>query len=134
MKASLIKWHKGGLKNPMARARNLGSAHEGLHHWIMQRITAILLLPLIYWMAWSAIGLAHADYATVVAWLSQPCNTILMILSIVALFYHAALGCQVIIEDYLHTEWFKIAKLVSMKIVLFAGCVACIYAVLKVAL
>jgi succinate dehydrogenase / fumarate reductase membrane anchor subunit len=134
MKASLIKWHKGGLKNPLARARNLGSAHEGLHHWMAQRISAVLLLPLIFWLCWSVVGLAHADHATFVAWLAQPCHAILMIVTIVTLFYHAALGCQVVIEDYIHTEWFKIAKLVSMKIVLGVTCVACLYAVLKVAL
>lgn len=134
MKASLIKWHKGGLKNPMARARNLGSAHEGLHHWIAQRISAIVLIPLTYWLCWSAIGLVHADHAAVAAWLAQPCNTILMIMTVITMFYHAILGCQVVIEDYLHTEWFKIAKLVSMKIVLFTACVACLYAILKVAL
>jgi succinate dehydrogenase / fumarate reductase membrane anchor subunit len=134
MKASLTKWHKGGLKNPLSRARNLGSAHEGLHHWMAQRISAILLIPLIYWLCWSVIGLVHADQAAFVMWLAKPWNTILMIMTIITMFYHAALGCQVIVEDYIHTEWFKLAKLVSMKIVLFTTCLACIYAVLKVAL
>lgn len=134
MKASLIKWHKGGLKNPMARARNLGSAHDGLHHWIAQRISAIALIPLTYWLCWSVVGLVHADHATAVAWLAKPCNTILMIMTVLTMFYHAILGCQVVIEDYLHTEWFKIAKLISMKAVLYTACVASIYAILKVAL
>lgn len=132
--ASLIKWHKGGLKNPLARARGLGSAHDGVHHWIVQRVTAIAALPLSFWLCWSAIGLIHADHTAFVTWLAHPINAILMILTIFTYFYHAMLGCQVVIEDYVHSEWFKIVKLIGMKIVLFATGLACIFAVLKIAL
>lgn len=132
--ASLIKWTKGGLKNPMARARGLGVAHGALHHWVMQRMTAVLALPLTVWLCFSMIHLAHADHAAVVAWLSKPCSAIMMILSIITFFYHATLGCQVVIEDYMHNEALKFAKLIALKIVLFGMAVACIFAVLKIAL
>jgi succinate dehydrogenase / fumarate reductase membrane anchor subunit len=134
MPASLLKWTKGGLKNPMSRAHNLGSAHAGVHHWIMQRITAVALIPLTLWLCWSLVSIVHMDLAYLFLWLQKPLNTILLILSVVTMFYHAALGCQVVIEDYIHSEWFKIVKLVSMKIVLFTACISCIYAILKVAL
>lgn len=134
MVASLIKWSKGGLKNPMARARGLGSAHDGLHHWIMQRVTAVLLLPLTIWLACSIVNLIDADQAAFVAWLALPWNAVLMILSVMTFFYHAMLGCQVIIEDYIHNEAFKIFKLLSMQIVLFAAGLLCIFSILKVAL
>src|SRR5689334_9076588 len=116
---SLIKWHKTGLKTPMARARGLGSAHAGVHHWIAQRVIAIAALPLTFWLFWSVIGLVHADHAAFTAWLAQPINAVLMILTIIAYTYHAALGCQVVIEDYIHSEWFKIIKLIGMKVVLY---------------
>lgn len=132
--ASLIKWHKGGLKNPMARARGLGSAHHGSHHWIIQRVTAIAALPLTFWLCWSVIGLINADHATFIAWLAQPCNAVLMILTVITFVWHAMLGCQVVIEDYLHSEWFKIVKLIAMKVALFALAVACVFAILKIAL
>jgi len=131
---SLIKSHKGGLKVPLTQARGLGAAHQGVHHWIAQRMTAIVSIPLLFWLAWSIIGLVHADHATFVAWLAKPCNAILMILTCVTFIWHAALGCQVVVEDYLHSEWFKIAKLIAMKVVLFVLAVACVFAVLKVAL
>lgn len=134
MGASLLKWTKGGLKNPMARARGLGSSHAGVHHWVVQRITSLALIPLLGWLCWSAIDLIHVDYATAALWLAKPINAILMILSIITMFYHAIIGCQVVIEDYIHSEWFKIVKLVGMKVVLYATAVACIYAVLKVTL
>jgi succinate dehydrogenase / fumarate reductase membrane anchor subunit len=131
---SLNKSHKGGLKNPLARAQGLGSAHAGVHHWLIQRITAIAAIPLTIWLAWSIIGLVHADQPAVAAWLAKPWNAILMILTIITYAWHAALGCQVIIEDYLHTEWFRIAKLLGMRFVLSALAVASVFAVLKVAL
>jgi len=132
--ASLIKWSKGGLKNPMARARGLGVAHGALHHWVMQRLTAVLALPLTLWLCFNMVHLAHADHATVVAWLAKPFSAILMILTIITFFYHAALGCQVVIEDYVHSEGTKVAALAALKIVLFGMAVACIFAVLKIAL
>ncbi len=132
--ASLIKWTKGGLKNPMARARGLGAAHGALHHWIMQRLTAILALPLTLWLCFNMVHLAHADHATVIAWLARPMNAILMIMTIITFFYHAVLGCQVVIEDYMHGEARKFVQLIALKLVAFGMAVACIFAVLKIAL
>lgn len=134
MKASLVKSQSGGLKNPLTRARGLGPAHGGLHHWIAQRVTAVASIPLMVWLAWSIIGLVHADHAVFIAWLAKPINAVLMILCIVTFFYHSILGNQVVIEDYIHNEGFKIIKLVAMKLLLIAAAVASLYAVLKVAL
>jgi succinate dehydrogenase / fumarate reductase membrane anchor subunit len=134
MGAPLVKSKKFGLKHPLARARGLGSAHEGLHHWISQRVTAVLLLPLTVWLCWSMVGIAHMDHATFVAWLSQPWNTILMVLTVGTMFYHAVLGNQVVIEDYIHTEGLMIAKMLAMRFVYLIAGIACIYAILKVAL
>jgi len=134
MRASLVKWNKGGLKNPMARARGLGSAHEGLHHWIMQRVTAVLALPLLIWLGFSIVSLIDADQAAFAAWLSLPWNAVLMILTVITFFYHAILGCQVVIEDYIHNEGFKLFKMLCMKIVLSTAAVVCIFSILKVAL
>ncbi len=134
MGAPLIKWKAYGLKHPMSRARNLGSAHHGVNHWIAQRLTAVLLIPLQIWLACSIVHLVDADYAGFVAWLSQPWNTVLMILTVFTLFYHAILGCQVVIEDYIHNEAFKLFKLYGMKVVLITVGVVCVYSILKVAL
>jgi succinate dehydrogenase / fumarate reductase, membrane anchor subunit len=124
----------GKIQTPLARARGLGSAHHGTGHWIVQRVTAIALIPLVLWLAWSVITLAGADYDTFTAWLAWPLNAVGMILFIIASFYHAALGLQVIIEDYVHCECLKIAKLLAVNLGLFALGAACVFSVLKVAL
>ncbi|MCB1538354.1 MAG: succinate dehydrogenase, hydrophobic membrane anchor protein [Rhodospirillales bacterium] len=134
MGAPLIKWKSYGLKNPMARATGLGSAHAGVHHWMALRMTAVALIPLTLWLSWAVVHIARMDYAAFVAWLQTPVNAILMLLTVLVMFMQAALGAQVIIEDYLHNEGLKFVKMAGMKLVLTATCVACLFAILKVAL
>jgi succinate dehydrogenase / fumarate reductase membrane anchor subunit len=119
------------LRSPLARARGLGSAKEGIHHWWSQRLTALALIPLGLWFIYSLVVMTGANYTTVIAWLANPLNAVLMLLFIISLFYHAALGLQVVIEDYTKSEWQKIAFLILVKfIALLAGFSAAI-AVLK---
>ena len=68
------------MKTHLARVRGLGSAKEGSHHWWMQRLTAIALIPLTVWFAISIIGIVGADHAAVVDWFSSPMMSIFMIL------------------------------------------------------
>ncbi|MGE4313864.1 MAG: succinate dehydrogenase, hydrophobic membrane anchor protein [Pseudobdellovibrionaceae bacterium] len=131
-----MKWEQSEFKGTLARARGLGSAHDGTGHWIAQRITAILNIPLVLWAVWSIVGLVQQglDYVTFTGWLAEPVNAILMILFILSSFYHAVLGNQVVIEDYIHCEGFKIFKLVGNLLVYFALGIASIFAILKIAL
>ena len=63
--------------NPLARARGLGSAKEGTHHWLGQRMTAVALIPLVLWFMCSLVGLMGADLATIKDWMSSPFNAVL---------------------------------------------------------
>jgi len=90
-------------RSPLARARGLGSAREGLAPWWFERVTAVALVPLTLWLAASLIALAGADFATVVGWLKRPLTSLLMVLQLTALFSHLALGLRVVIEDYVHS-------------------------------
>jgi succinate dehydrogenase / fumarate reductase membrane anchor subunit len=121
------------MRSPLGRALGLGSAKEGVEHWWMQRLTAVALVPLALWFVASLIALAGSDHVQVVEWLSAPLAAILMVLVIGAAFYHAALGLQVVIEDYVHGEGAKFAALVANKLICFALAVAGIFAVLKIA-
>lgn len=122
------------IQSPLAKARGAGSARSGVTHWWHQRLTAVAALPLMLWLACSATQLHGASYNDFTSWLSEPINAILMILSILTIFYHAALGVQVIIEDYVHHEGHKIFKLIAVKFYFIAAAVACLFAVLKIAL
>ncbi|MDX1606400.1 MAG: succinate dehydrogenase, hydrophobic membrane anchor protein, partial [Candidatus Competibacterales bacterium] len=106
------------LRTPLARARGLGSAKEGVQHWWAQRVTAVALVPLTLWFVVSLLSIADADHATVVAWIGAPLNSALLVLLLVAVFYHAVLGLQVVIEDYIHSEGRKFAVLLAVKFAL----------------
>jgi succinate dehydrogenase / fumarate reductase membrane anchor subunit len=87
-------------RSPLSRARGLGSAKYGVHHWWMQRITAIAMIPLVVWFAISLVMLSGADYAVVRAWIGSPLVMVLLILTIGIGLHHGQLGLQVIWEDY----------------------------------
>jgi succinate dehydrogenase / fumarate reductase membrane anchor subunit len=87
-------------RSPLSRARGLGSAKGGVHHWWIQRLTAIALIPLVVWFAISLVMLSGADYAVVRAWLGSPLVMVLLILTIGIGLHHGQLGLQVVWEDY----------------------------------
>lgn len=121
------------LRTPLARARGLGSAKEGVSHWWAQRVTAIALVPLTLWFAISLLSVARADYANVIEWIGSPFNMILLIAFLFSTFYHAHLGLQVVIEDYVHDEGYKLASLLIVKFILILLGGAAILAVLRIA-
>ncbi|MCA8927440.1 MAG: succinate dehydrogenase, hydrophobic membrane anchor protein [Alphaproteobacteria bacterium] len=103
------------LRSPLGTARGLGSAKSGTHHWIAQRVTAIALIPLTVWFVIGLIAHAGASYEEARAWIGSPVSATLMICLIASMFYHAQLGLQVVIEDYIHAERCKIASLLLVK-------------------
>lgn len=103
------------MRSPLGRVRGLGSAKDGTGHWWAQRLTALALIPLTIWFCVSVIVLTGADYAAVAAWVASPVVAGLLILLVAAVFYHAVLGLQVVIEDYVHHEGSKLALLLAVK-------------------
>ena len=121
------------LASPLARVRGLGSAKEGVSHWWAQRVSAVALVPLTLWFVYSVVMLTGADQARVRDWLHRPASAILMSLLIVATFYHAALGIQVVIEDYVHREGVKLTTLLLVKGLIVLLAAAALFTVLRVA-
>ena len=122
------------MKTHLARVRGLGSAKEGSHHWWMQRLTAIALIPLTVWFAISIIGIVGADHAAVVNWFSSPVISIFMILFVSTMVYHSTLGVQVVIEDYIHKERWKFGLLIALKFLGITLGVVTVFSILKLAL
>ena len=122
------------LISPLARARGLGSAKKGASHWWAERVSSVALVPLTLWFVWSVVHLTGADQAAVRGWLSRPATAILMSLFIVSMFYHLALGLQVVIEDYVHREGVKVTALLLIKGLVILTAAAALFTVLRVAL
>ncbi len=121
-------------QSPLAKVRGLGSAKEGSHHWWLQRITAVALIPLSFWPVVLLNLVFNASYLETVTWLASPLNSICMVFWILSVFYHAALGLQVVIEDYVSSEKWRITTIWSTYLVFFFLMLAAIIAVLRIIL
>ena len=122
------------LRNPLAKVKGLGASGEGSHHWWLQRVSAIALVPLSLWFVFSVINHVDDDYSAVTAWISQPSVALMLILYFGFMFFHAQLGIQVVIEDYVHSEPLKLISLLVVKAIAIVAGLAAIISVLKVML
>jgi succinate dehydrogenase / fumarate reductase membrane anchor subunit len=121
-------------RTPLGRARGLGSAKHGVTHWIAERVSAIALVPLVLWLAYSVLKLAAADYAGAANWILHPLNAVLMALLITVGFWHMHAGMRVIVEDYIHVPLTKTGLLlINLFVCVLAGALA-VFSILKVAL
>ena len=121
-----------GLRTALKVARGNGASGTGVHHWWIQRVTAIALIPLSIWFLFLVGGLVHATYPAVLASIAQPVHAIFLIVLSVCLFWHGALGLQVIIEDYVHTRWLEVTLQIALRFGAILAALACVMAVLSV--
>ncbi|MBC8445452.1 MAG: succinate dehydrogenase, hydrophobic membrane anchor protein [Rhodospirillaceae bacterium] len=122
------------MRTPLAQARGLGPAKSGgTSHWWAQRLTSLALVPLMLWFVVAVISLIGADHGAFVAWVSEPGTLLLLVLTIISLFYHLDQGMQVVVEDYIHGEAAKLTVLIAVKGFSYIGGIASPLAVLRVA-
>lgn len=124
--------NRPSFRSPLGRAIGLGSAKRGARHWLAQRVTAIALAPLTLWFVASIIAYAGSDYTVFIAWLRTPFAAGGMILLLIALFHHAALGLRMVIEDYVHSSA-RIAAVIAIPLCCYALAVVGIIATLRIA-
>jgi len=118
----------------IGRVRGLGSSHQGTHHWLASRLTAVGNLILIPYLLISLLLLPAYDYASVRAWMAQPLAATALILIFINTVYHARLGVQVMLEDYVHEAPGRIAAWVLVNFVPFAGAAFGVISVVRIAL
>jgi succinate dehydrogenase / fumarate reductase membrane anchor subunit len=121
------------LRTPLKNALGLGSARQGSHHFITQRVTAVALVLLGAWFVWTVLSLLQLDYAGAHALVAQPLNAVLLLAFAITVFWHAQLGMQVVIEDYVHTRWAEVALQLLNLFACVAGALACLYAIARIA-
>jgi len=121
-------------RSALQRARGLGASHEGHGHWWLQRLTALALIPLTLWFAYSVIVLTGADYSDAIAWLGRPLHASFMLLFVLVAIYHGQLGVQVVLEDYVSNLCLRRAIVVAVKFVAALLAVLSVVYVLKVSM
>ena len=93
-------------------------------HWLMQRLSAIALIPLTYWIFNFLYQCLHANYTEITLWIGTAPNRVALIAWFLVVCYHSALGLQVVIEDYIansHKQSFAI----RLTHVFFSGIALC---------
>lgn len=113
------------MRSALGRARGLGAAKAGSHHWWAQRMTALALLPLALYFVLSVLLLEGASQADMLRYMAEPWNGVLFLALVIALFHHLQLGLQVVIEDYIHAEGKRLVIMLAMRAtVIFFGLLA----------
>ncbi len=121
-------------RTPLKNVRGLGTAKTGTEHFVHQRLTATALVFLGLWFVWFVVSLVGADYLAATDAVSRPWNAILLVGFLVATFWHAQLGLQVVLEDYVHNSLLALALQVSVKFIAVLGAIISIFAVARIAL
>lgn len=121
-----------GLRHPLARAKGLGSAKDGVGHWWAQRLTAMALALLTPWFVIFALRQFGADGEAVRAAIAQPLNATLLSAFVLSVFWHARLGLQVVVEDYIH-GWLELALQVAIKFIFALAAIAALLAIGRIA-
>jgi succinate dehydrogenase / fumarate reductase membrane anchor subunit len=122
------------LRTPLARARGLGSGKTGTEHFWVQRVTAIALALLVPWLLWLLLSMVGHDAAHAIALIRAPLNGILLAAFAIAMFWHAKLGIQVVIEDYVHTRASEVTLHLLNTFLCTLGAIASVYAIIRIAL
>ena len=121
-------------RTPLSKVRGFGSAVDGTGHFVKQRGSAIALAVLVLWFIVAAIRLGGLEYGATQAWLAEPYHAIMMLLFVITAFYHARLGLQTVVEDYVHHELSKMATLLAINFACIGFGLASVFSILKVAL
>ncbi len=122
------------LRSPLGQVLGMGSAKQGVHHWWVQRLTSVALVPLSIWFLVSLLSLPSLDHWVVSAWMAQTSSALLLILFVLTAAWHSRLGLQVIVEDYVHGTGARTLTLVAITFAHLLIASAGVLAVLKVAL
>jgi len=122
------------LRSPLAKAKGLGASGDASHHFWVQRLSALAMVPLIIWICFSIAFLPEANYPTVVAWLQSPFNGIMTLVFVTVSLFHAQLGLQVIIEDYISSHAIRLIGVLFVKFLSYFLIAAGVYAVIKITL
>ena len=116
----------------LKKVMKMQSKSHGVVHWKLQRISAIAMIPLIIWFVSSLVFSLINGYDQSINWLQSPLNATGMVLLFGTLYFHAASGLQVVVEDYVHNEGLKIMSLILIKLLAVLLGVLSILCVLKI--
>ena len=84
-------------------------------HWLLQRVSAVALVPLVFWVAWWLIPQIIWSGGQLGLVLQQGGTLGGALLFTALFFYHGALGVQVVLEDYVPSLKLRFMALWAMR-------------------
>lgn len=122
------------LQSPLGKVLGNGAAKDGAGHWWAQRVSAVGLVLLAPWFVMSLIALGDLSYVNIVSWIASPVNTVLLSLLVLTVSYHAQLGLQVVVEDYVAHKGIRMLTMLVINFTLLVLGVLGVFSVLRIAL
>lgn len=107
------------------------STKTGAHHWLMQRVSAVALIPLVIWFTLSFIQIAEDPQGYLPVFFAYPLNAVMGILMISAALFHGALGMRVIIEDYVSNRTKMYFYIMLINFISIATAIAAILSIIR---
>ena len=121
------------LQTPLHKVEGMGPAHSGTGHFWHERVTSVALIPLSLWFLYAMLGLAGTSEVTALQFLAHPLNALLMGAFVCFSLWHAYLGLQVVIDDYIHTAGSKIVLMLLIRFSVIAAGATCLFAIVRIA-
>ena len=84
------------------KAESQKESNLALNHWILQKISALVLIPLVCWFLFTFKDFLYKDYSSKVIWFKNYTNSFLFSMFLLTAIFHLRLGLAVIIDDYIH--------------------------------
>jgi succinate dehydrogenase / fumarate reductase membrane anchor subunit len=120
-------------QTPLHKVQGMGSSHSGTGHFWHERVTSVALIPLSLWFLYVMLGLAGTSEVAALQFLAHPWNAILMGAFVAFSLYHAYLGLQVVIDDYIHTAGMKVFLLLAVLGAVLAVGLVSLFAIVRIA-
>ena len=121
-------------RSPLHQAKGWGSAKSGTGHFWWQRVTAVILALLVPYIVFLMARIAGSDHETIATIIAKPWNAIIFTVFAIAMFWHAKLGLQVVIEDYVHDRAMHLALRILLILGSLVGVLSAIYAIARIAM
>jgi succinate dehydrogenase / fumarate reductase membrane anchor subunit len=121
------------LQTPLHKVKGMGASHTGTGHFWRERVTAAALAPLSLWFLYAVLGLTGTSEVTALQFMAHPWNALLMAAFVSFSLYHAALGLQVVVDDYIHTAGGKLFLLLAIRAALLTCWLVSLFAIIRIA-
>ncbi len=128
----MAKKMKHKYRSDLSKAKNLGSAGVGSHHWLHQRFTALITAIMMFWVISFLWQISKGEVSTVISCLQKPFNIVMLLIFFVAMMYHAVLGMQVVIEDYIHCRIIRLVSIWGIQIFAIITAISFVVAIIYV--